>query len=149
MIGMMFVTYRLFALVTSPMSLVGCIPKSIGTLSYLQELDLSYNRLLGTIPDSICSLENLVALKLSGNSLTGIVRKISASYSFETISNPTTIISTIFLVHQTIHLFVYLSGCIPEAMGRLRHLRELMLDYNRLTGAAHSPATPHCVSHIV
>ncbi|CAL4889920.1 unnamed protein product [Urochloa decumbens] len=51
--------------------LTGTIPKEIGRLKSLAELDLSFNYLSGEIPQQLCSLSNLQALDLSNNYLTG------------------------------------------------------------------------------
>ncbi|XP_028099585.1 receptor-like protein EIX2 [Camellia sinensis] len=54
-------------------NLIGVIPPSLGNLSALRILDLSYNKLNGTIPVSVGQLSNLKILDLSFNSLEGIV----------------------------------------------------------------------------
>ena len=50
---------------------VGSIPRSIGRLSYLDELDFSSNELTGSIPDTLSGLEHVRELYLSSNMLTG------------------------------------------------------------------------------
>ncbi|KAK8461676.1 hypothetical protein SEVIR_1G080900v4 [Setaria viridis] len=51
--------------------LTGTIPKEIGHLKSLAELNLSFNYLSGEIPQQLCSLKNLQVLDLSSNYLTG------------------------------------------------------------------------------
>ncbi|XP_027350337.1 tyrosine-sulfated glycopeptide receptor 1-like [Abrus precatorius] len=52
-------------------SLNGSIPKEIGQLKVLHQLDLSYNQFSGIIPDEISNLINLEKLYLAGNQLSG------------------------------------------------------------------------------
>ncbi|CAI5498994.1 unnamed protein product, partial [Closterium sp. Naga37s-1] len=42
--------------------LTGSIPTSFGTLSHLQQMELSYNQLSGTVPVSLANLHNLTEL---------------------------------------------------------------------------------------
>ena len=55
------------------LSLTGTIPSSIGSLTSLQIMDLSYNRLNGTMPSSIGSLTLLTSINLSINRLAGTI----------------------------------------------------------------------------
>ena len=52
-------------------SLTGAIPRELGDLSNLEELDLSGNSLTGDIPPELGDLSNLAQLFLDSNSLTG------------------------------------------------------------------------------
>ena len=54
-------------------SLSGEIPESIGQLTYLDTLNLSYNQLSGTIPESIGRLSQLNWLYLYDNQLSGVI----------------------------------------------------------------------------
>jgi hypothetical protein len=55
------------------MGLNGNIPKQLGSLTNLQSLDLSDNRLTGSIAAELLDLANLQELYLGGNLLTGCV----------------------------------------------------------------------------
>jgi len=54
-------------------ALVGTIPSDLAKLSYLDDLDLRFNALVGTVPSSIFSLPSLRYLDLAYNSLTGTI----------------------------------------------------------------------------
>ncbi|KAL2515271.1 Brassinosteroid LRR receptor kinase BRL2 [Forsythia ovata] len=56
-----------------PNSLNGEIPKEIGRLVNLQQIDITYNNLSGSILEEIGGLESLSILDLSWNSLQGMV----------------------------------------------------------------------------
>ena len=62
---------RVLALNLSSAGLVGYIAPSIGNLTYLRTLDLSYNLLHGEIPPTIGRLSRMKYLDLSNNSLQG------------------------------------------------------------------------------
>ena len=51
----------------------GSIPISLGNLSNLEALDLSFNQLSGSIPSSLGALSNLVNLWLRENQLSGSI----------------------------------------------------------------------------
>jgi len=53
--------------------LAGTIPDSLGNLTNLEELNLTFNSLAGTIPDSLGNLTNLRILELRDNDLTGTI----------------------------------------------------------------------------
>jgi len=54
-------------------SLSGKIPESIGDLTFLDTLNLSFNQLSGTIPESIGSLSQLNYLYIYYNQLSGVI----------------------------------------------------------------------------
>ena len=54
----------------------GEIPKELGSLADLEELDLSSNQLGGEIPPELGSLANLEVLALGGNLLSGCVPRV-------------------------------------------------------------------------
>ena len=64
---------RVTEILLGGMGLNGNIPKQLGSLSNLQSLDLSDNRLTGSIAAELLDLANLQELYLGGNLLTGCV----------------------------------------------------------------------------
>ncbi|XP_071725740.1 receptor-like protein kinase BRI1-like 3 [Rutidosis leptorrhynchoides] len=62
--------------------LSGNIPKSYGSLSYLQVLNLENNNLDGEIPSSLGNLKTALLLDLSDNFLTGLIPGSLSSLSF-------------------------------------------------------------------
>lgn len=98
--------------------LSGTIPSNIGVLSKLSTLDLSGNQLTGSIPSSVCTLP-LNTLKLSHNRLTGTIPsdigRLTSVYSLKLHNNK-------------------LEGAIPDDIGILSNLRILKLSSNKLTG---------------
>jgi internalin A len=90
------------------------LPKEIGQLVNLQELNLSYNK-LSTLPEQIGQLVELQHLDLSGNKLTMLPEEIGQLVNLRYLA----------LSHN------HLSG-IPEKIGQLAKLRILYLHMNRL-----------------
>ena len=89
----------------------GSLPSSLGNLSNLRELDLSYQReLSGNIPESLGYLSNLERLDLSANRLSG-----SIPASLGNLSN----LQELSFVNNE------LSGSIPHELGDLSNLRGL------------------------
>ena len=64
---------RVTEILLGGMGLNGNIPKQLGSLTNLQSLDLSDNRLTGSIAAELLDLSNLQKLYLGGNLLTGCV----------------------------------------------------------------------------
>ncbi|XP_010472419.1 PREDICTED: receptor like protein 30-like [Camelina sativa] len=64
-------------------NLYGEIPSSLGNLSHLMELDLSYNELVGQIPASVGNLTQLRSLELGDNKLSGKIPDMSRVQSLE------------------------------------------------------------------
>ncbi|TQD91971.1 hypothetical protein C1H46_022487 [Malus baccata] len=63
-------------------SLTGNIPREIGQLQLLRELDISFNNLSGNIPHQISNLRNLEMLDLSRNHLSGEIPASLSSLNF-------------------------------------------------------------------
>ncbi|KAH1092126.1 hypothetical protein J1N35_019383 [Gossypium stocksii] len=99
--------------------LTGELPSSLGNLTQLAVLDLSYNY-LQSIPEDIGRLTNLVALNLSSNRFIGAIPS--------SVSNLTNLASLFLQSNQ-------LDGSIPEDIGRLTNLIALNLSSNRFIGA--------------
>lgn len=98
----------------------GPVPGSIGNLTDLQFLDLSFNDLTGSIPAEIGNFSNLLNLDLAENELTG-----SIPVEIGNLSNLE------FLGVSDNEL----NGPIPKSIGNLNKLQFLFLRYNNLTGA--------------
>ena len=94
------------------------IPESIGNLTELTQLWLSYNQLYGEIPASFNNLTKLERLSLHGNNLSGNIENLVHLTSIKWMS-----IS-----------YNQFSGVIPENIGNLTNLRVLLLHNNQLSG---------------
>uniref|UniRef100_A0A6B2L230 Leucine-rich repeat-containing N-terminal plant-type domain-containing protein n=1 Tax=Arcella intermedia TaxID=1963864 RepID=A0A6B2L230_9EUKA len=97
----------------------GSIPSSIGNLTKLQKLDLSFNALVSTIPSSLSTLRDLEQIRFQSNSLTGTIPpSLGLLPKLDTL---------LLQVNQ-------LTGSIPSSLGSLSHLSELNLSSNSLCG---------------
>ncbi|MFQ6640037.1 hypothetical protein Gotur_014842 [Gossypium turneri] len=99
--------------------LSGTIPEELGNLTKLGDLDMSVNMLTGSIPDSICRLPNLRVLQLYNNSLTGEIPGVIAD------STKLTLLSL---------YGNFLSGELPQNMGKTSPLIVLDLSENNFSG---------------
>ncbi|KAK8355374.1 hypothetical protein V6Z12_A05G285300 [Gossypium hirsutum] len=99
--------------------LSGAIPEELGNLTKLGDLDMSVNMLTGSIPDSICRLPNLRVLQLYNNSLTGEIPGVIAD------STKLTLLSL---------YGNFLSGELPQNMGKTSPLIVLDLSENNFSG---------------
>ncbi|XP_015167745.1 putative receptor-like protein kinase At3g47110 [Solanum tuberosum] len=97
--------------------LKGEIPKGIGNLSSLIDLDLSGNGLVGSIPTTISNLRLLQSLKLSGNKLSGFIGDNLCK------------LQNLGYIHLDQN---QLSGSLPNCFGNLTSLREIFLGTNKL-----------------
>ncbi|XP_057838106.1 receptor-like protein kinase 7 [Cryptomeria japonica] len=126
----------------SNISLLGTISPSIGNLTELVKLELSYNYLNGTIPKEITRLSKLYQLELYNNYLAGeipsgfgnltLLQNFDASLNFLNGS-----LSELASLKNLVSLHLYenqFSGSIPDEFGEFEHLRELSLYLNSLTG---------------
>jgi len=124
-------------------NLNGTIPASIGNLTKLERLAVTYNNLTGHIPESIGKLINLKYLLLSVNNLSGTLDIITNNLvnlkSLWLGENnfkgkiPENIVNLSNL--QTLELSkCNLSGMIPSGIGELTKLSSLKLGDNNLTG---------------
>ncbi len=98
----------------------GRIPASLGSLSKLKRLRLSYSNLSGFIPPELGNLSNLENLELDDNNFSG---QIPASLG--DLSN----LTNLTLARNG------LSGLIPTELGNLSNLVELELNDNSLSGS--------------
>ncbi|KAL4591388.1 hypothetical protein LXL04_004350 [Taraxacum kok-saghyz] len=101
------------SLIMSDNKLHGTIPKSIGSLTELEDLDLSGNSFYGTIPKSIGSLTELKYLDLSDNSF------------YETIPKSIGSLTELKYLDLSNNSFY---GTIPLEFGNLTKLQHLNLD---------------------
>lgn len=92
------------------------IPKSIGGLPSLTNLDIQYSPLLQSIPDSLFTSINLAYLSLDGCSLTAL------PHSLGNLSN---------LIQLNISKTPLAS--IPDSIGNLKHLEELSIYKSQIT----------------
>ena len=98
----------------------GTIPASLGKLSKLEALFLTFNQLTGSIPAQLSSLTNLLLLRLQHNQLSGSIPTWVGSLTRLQILN----------LNDN-----QLTGSIPADLGSLAKLQELFLNDNQLTGA--------------
>ncbi|KAH7847740.1 hypothetical protein Vadar_029737 [Vaccinium darrowii] len=115
-------------------NLAGSIPKSIGNLTALTQLSLSSNGLTGCIPPEISNLTSLGAMDLRDNILQGpIPREIDLHSNKLDGSIPPSI------GHLSSLAYLYidsnqLNGPIPSEIGELKGLIKVWMDHNKLQG---------------
>ena len=95
--------------------LTGPIPASLGSLTNLRHLDLSWNDLGGSIPGELGRLASLEDLYLHVNGLTGPIPA-----SLGSLAN----LRSLYVTWND------LSGLVPAALGRLENLEALDFSYN-------------------
>nr|XP_027065699.1 MDIS1-interacting receptor like kinase 2-like isoform X2 [Coffea arabica] len=99
----------------------GFLPKEIGNLKSLVELDLSNNRFSGNIPQTLGQLSNLDFLDLSNNHFNGTI--------------PSALFNLTNLSRLDIHSNPSMGGFLPEEIGNLKSLVELDFSDLNLSGA--------------
>lgn len=110
---------KLKSMVLTTCMLDGEIPRSIGSMTSLVDLELSGNFLKGEIPKEISLLKNLKQLELYYNELTGNIP--------EELGNLTELVD----VDMSVNL---LTGELPESICKLPKLEVLQIYNNSLTG---------------
>ncbi|MED6184596.1 hypothetical protein PIB30_048927 [Stylosanthes scabra] len=136
---------RVKSLNLSNMGLVGTIPPQVGSLSFLEELDLKGNSFHGELPHELYQLQQLKLLNLSYNNFDGFILNsisnlsklvyLDCSSSFRKGSN-----AILPVIGQLQHLKVLsfennsLSGSIPPEVSNLSSLEVINLGYNSLSG---------------
>uniref|UniRef100_K4DC43 Leucine-rich repeat-containing N-terminal plant-type domain-containing protein n=1 Tax=Solanum lycopersicum TaxID=4081 RepID=K4DC43_SOLLC len=123
--------------------LSGSIPDSIGNLTQITELDLSYNHFTDYIPSTISKFKHLTRLDLSSNSFSGEIPDVFSNLpqlrnlylndnsfigSFPSSVLNLTQLDTLDLSSNS------LSGPLPGNTSMLPKLTELVLSYNSLNG---------------
>ncbi|CAM6018806.1 unnamed protein product [Sphagnum balticum] len=97
----------------------GVIPKELGELPNLVDLDIHGNNFIGIIPPELASISSLETLDLSSNKLTGLI--------------PPELGNLINMVHLNLAQNK-LTGPLPDELGYLTNLTELDLHNNKLNG---------------
>lgn len=134
---------KLYWLYLANCSIHGEIPPGIGTLSLLENLELSQNKLTGPIPSDIVNLKKLWQLQLHENSLTGKLpvgfRNLTGLKNFDASTNNLEgdLMELRFLTNlESLQLFENrFSGVIPDEFGDFKELVGLSLYQNNLTGS--------------
>ncbi|XP_009357239.2 receptor-like protein kinase 7 [Pyrus x bretschneideri] len=123
-------------------SLGGPIPKGIGNLTELINLELSQNNMDGEIPSDITKLNKLWQLELYGNKLTGRLpsglRNLTNLENFDASQNRLEgDLSELRFLENSVTLQFYennFTGEIPAEFGEFKKLVNLSLYTNKLTG---------------
>ena len=98
----------------------GAIPATLGNLSKLEKLDLRVNVFTGSIPTSLANLANLRELELDWNDLSGSIPSALGNLAS---------LRTLYLHNNR------LSGSIPAALGNLANLQYFSAGHNELSGS--------------
>uniref|UniRef100_M8BM19 Putative LRR receptor-like serine/threonine-protein kinase n=1 Tax=Aegilops tauschii TaxID=37682 RepID=M8BM19_AEGTA len=124
-------------------SFTGPIPASLANMSYLQFLDLSYNRLVGSIAPGIGNIQNVQVLILSTNNLSGMLPPSFYNLSSLSLwvglsmmygSIPTDIGSNFPKMKGLGLGRNHFTGTIPSSISNLSFLVDLYLRENRFSG---------------
>lgn len=106
-------------------NLVGSIPRELGQMSSLGEFAAVSNDLTGRIPEALISSGSLHTINITDNSITG------------TISDSIGLMGSSISERQRRSIWFRnnrLRGTIPESIGDISDLTEIVLDGNNLSG---------------
>jgi Leucine-rich repeat (LRR) protein len=119
-------------------NMINVLPATIGNLTTLTHLELSYNELT-KLPVSICNLNNLTILDLRFNTLTELPETIGNLTNLTcldlSINKLTKFPETIDNLTNLTHLDLSINELseLPDIIGNLTNLTHLDISYNRLT----------------
>ncbi|PPR82753.1 hypothetical protein GOBAR_AA37964 [Gossypium barbadense] len=117
---------RVVSLNMSGLSLAGFISPVIGNLTFLREVDFSYNKLQGSIPREVGHLRRLVYLSLEYNHLNGEIP--------QELSNCSNLQEIAFNANNITGVNPSVLGGIPASLGNISTLKVLSLEQNKLKG---------------
>ncbi|KAI7738473.1 hypothetical protein M8C21_031602, partial [Ambrosia artemisiifolia] len=126
------------------LNLSGTLSPALGRLSYMEILDVMWNKITGSIPREIGQLTNLRLLLLNGNELTGsLPEELGYLPNLDRIQIDQNHISgpipkSFANLNKTMHFHMNnnsLSGPIPPELSRLPLLVHMLLDNNNLSGS--------------
>ena len=103
-----------------PETVTGKLPTSLGVLTGLQNVDMSYSSINGPIPTSIGSLVSLTKLKLSNSAITGTIPS--------QVSGMTNLVVMDFSISQV-------KGSIPSTISALTKLQSITMQSCSITGS--------------
>jgi Leucine-rich repeat (LRR) protein len=139
--------YRLQWLNLTGQSLSGQISSSLGNLTFLNYLDLSYNNFVGPLP-LLGGLQHLQHMYLNNNNFSGVIPEaltncskltaldVSSNILVGSISQKLGILSNLTYLNLKSN---QLEGTIPHELGQLVKLESLLLGDNRLSGEIPHP----------
>lgn len=125
------------------LDLSGSLSPDLGRLSYMQILDVMWNKISGSIPKEIGNVKSLELLLLNGNQLTGpLPEELGYLPKLDRIQIDQNHISgalpkSFANLNKTKHFHMNnnsISGQIPAELSRLPMLVHLLLDNNNLSG---------------
>ncbi|CDP16553.1 unnamed protein product [Coffea canephora] len=115
-------------------SFSGFLPREVGKLIHLVDLDVSQNQLAGGIPISLADCTNLENLYMQSNFFQGTIPPNLASLKS---------------IQQLDLSSNNLTGSIPKELEKLQYLRYLNLSYNDIEGEVPNTDFQQCKSNII
>jgi hypothetical protein len=124
--------------------LTGSIPRELGEITSLWQINMPHNGFTGTIPPELGNLTNLIYLSVATNQLTGTIpiqlANLTKLTSLRLDSNNLegsipAVLTNLANLEELNLVFNQLTGSIPPQLGNMSNLRMLYLNNNRLTGS--------------